>query len=102
MGIDVHLTDEFGAMIEAIGDPMGLLLPLLPQEDDPAYPLLESIDPYGNTVFNRTQMKRFLQEWRYVVSQAQSAKARDLIEAVERMASRCQREPHTYLTFIGD
>ena len=30
---------------------------------DSAYPMLQYIDEYGNTVFNRLQMRGFLVEW---------------------------------------
>ena len=102
MGIDVLLMDEFGGKIEDYPDPMGLILPMIPPEDDPAYPFLASIDPNGNTVFNRFQMKRFLTEWDYVVAQARGDSEKEIAEVVQRMASRCQREAHTYLKFVGD
>src|SRR5438046_3047207 len=89
MGIDVVLIDEFGGKIDEFPDPMGLLVPLFPPEDNPAYPFLASIDPYGDTIFNRMQMKRFLIEWNYVIAQARSDSERDIAEAVQRMASRC-------------
>ena len=102
MGIDVQLIDEFGGKIDEFVDPMGLLIPLFPPEDDPAYPFLASIDAYGDTVFNRLQMTRFLTEWDHVVAQARSEAEKEIVEAVRRLASRCQREVHTYLKFYGD
>jgi len=102
MGIDVQLIDEFGGKIDEFGDPGSLLFPLFPPRDDPSYPFLTSIDPYENTVFNGSQMERFLAEWDYVVAQARSEVEKEIVEAVRRMASRCQREVHTYLKFYGD
>ena len=96
------LTDEFGGKIEEIGDPYQLLPPLFPPEDHPGYPFLGSIDLYGNTVFNRIQMRRFLAEWAYVVSQAKSTPEQELVAAIERMACRCRDDVHIYLKFIGD
>ena len=101
MGVDVALVDEFGGKIEDFPDSMGLLILLLPAEDDAAFPFLSSIDAYGDTVFNRLQMKRFLTEWKYIVAKAQSPEEKEIAEVVLRMASRCQREVHTYLKFIG-
>jgi hypothetical protein len=64
--------------------------------------MLSSIDPYGNTVFNRLQIERFLEEWATVSVKARSSEERSLLAAIEKMAFRCQREVHLYLKFIGD
>jgi hypothetical protein len=40
--------------------PKNYLGKLLPEYGDPAHPMLASIDLYGNTLFNRIQMDRFL------------------------------------------
>jgi len=102
MGIDVALIDEFGCKIDGFGDPSSLLFPLFPPRDGPGFPFLTSIDPYEDTLFNGSQMERFLAEWAYVVAQAQSEAEKQIVEAVRQMASRCEREVHTYLKFIGD
>ena len=102
MGLGIALTDEFGGKIEEIADEHQVLPPLLPPEDDPAYPFLESIDLWGDTVFNRIQMGRFISEWAYVVSRAQSVEEKELVAAISRMALRCRDEVHLYLKFIGD
>jgi hypothetical protein len=61
-----------------------------------------SIDCYGDTVFNRIQMTRFLEEWTYAESQAETEYEKALASAVRRMATRCRDEVHLYLKFIGD
>jgi hypothetical protein len=103
MGLDIELRDEFGGRVEGIGDPKNLLAGLLPQaEKSGAYPMLAGIDPYGDTVFNRIQMPRFLFEWVDVVAGARSEEDRELVLEIARMARRCAAEVHTYLKFIGD
>lgn len=102
MGLGIELIGEFGNKIEEIADPYQLLPLLFPPADDPEYPFLGSIDLYGITIFNRIQMKRFLTEWNYVVSHAQSAQEQELVEAIRRMACRCRDDVHIYLKFVGD
>lgn len=94
--------DEFGRKIEETADFLQLLPRFLPPEEDPAYPLLGSIDPYGNTIFNGLQMKRFLSEWESVASRARSSDEEDFMATVKRMATRCRDEVHVYLKFVGD
>jgi hypothetical protein len=102
MGLGIVLTDEFGGKIKEIGDPYQLLPPLFPPEDHPGFPFLGSIDLYGNTVFNRIPIGRFLSEWAYVVSRAESTQEKELVAAIGRMACRCRDDVHVYLKFIGD
>src|SRR5687768_9773917 len=102
MELGISLQDELGAELDSIVDPKNVLGKLLPEHDDPAYPILASIDFYGDTVFNRMQMDRFLTEWTDVAAKASTAEERLLLSAIEGMAHRCQDEVHLYLKFIGD
>jgi hypothetical protein len=102
MGFGIVLMNEFGGKIEETADFLGTLPGLLPPVDDPAYPFLGSIDPYGSTIFNRVQMNRFLLEWEYVASHAQLPQEHELVATTRRMANRCLNEVHLYLKFVGD
>jgi hypothetical protein len=102
MGLDIELQDERGETLEAVADPQNLLGRLLPPNDDASQPTLASIDPYGDTVFNRIQIKLFLREWAVVSAKAQTAEELRLVAAIEKMAIRCHDEVHLYLKFIGD
>jgi hypothetical protein len=103
MGLEIQLQDEFGGMRESAVDPKNLLPDLLPSEDkSDSYPLLSGIDLYGNTVFNRIQMPRFLSEWAEVVTAARTQEAQELVSEIERLARTCSTEVHLYLKFIGD
>jgi hypothetical protein len=64
MGIEVELQDERCVTLEVVS-PGRFLALLLPPLDDDAHPMLALIDPYGDTIFNRIQMTRFLREWSY-------------------------------------
>jgi hypothetical protein len=102
MGLGIALQDESGVEVDSLADPKNHLGRLLPEHDDQTHPMLASIDFYGDTVFNRMQMDRFLEEWAMVSARAQSHEEKALVSAVEKMAHRCQDEVHLYLKFIGD
>lgn len=68
----------------------------MPSCDDESYPLLRFIDPYGDTVFNRMEMQQFLREWRRLSTLARTPDQTGIVRRIERMARRCQEEPHTY------
>jgi len=102
MGLEIELQDERGGPLESISDRQNLLGRLLPPNSDESCLLVASIDPYGDTVFNRIQMERFLREWRVVSAKAQSPGERTLVAAIESMAVRCNNSVHLYLKFIGD
>jgi hypothetical protein len=101
MGLDIILQDERGEVLAILSDPKNLLHRLLERamEDEPR---LEEIDWYGDTIFNRLQIPRFLSEWKAVARQAKTPEDQDLVNGVMDLADRCQREVHLYLKFIGD
>ncbi len=102
MGLDIELQDEWGSKLDSVGDPKNYLGKLLPRSDDDNRPILAGIDSYGNTVFNRMQMRWFLPEWADVSGRAQTSEERELVSKVEAMAHRLRDETHLYLKFIGD
>jgi hypothetical protein len=102
MGLGIQLQDELGNEIVSATDPVNLLARILPPLDDQSYPMLASIDPYGDTTFNRVQMPRFLAEWSLIAVKAQSPEESALVGEVANMARRCADEVHLYLKFIGD
>ena len=62
MGLVIQLQDESGGVLYSLDDSKNLLKGLLPSNNDVAHPMLASIDPYADTVFNGLQMRRFLPE----------------------------------------
>jgi hypothetical protein len=102
VGLGIELQDEFGARVASVGDPRNLLARLLPPVLDEGYPMLGSIDPYGDTTFNNLQMKRFLTEWAGIVAKAGTSEEQALVHEIEKLAHRCSNEVHLYLKFIGD
>jgi hypothetical protein len=102
MGLGIELQDEFGGRIDSVADPKNLLGQWLPAHNDRSHPMLASIDPYGDTVFNRLQIERLLSEWVEIETQAQTSEERELVLRIKSLAHRCQDEVHLYLKFVGD
>jgi len=102
MGLTIELQDEFGNARHSVADRQDQLHGLLPSNDDRSFPMLTSIDPYGDTTFNGKQMDRFLAEWAEISARANKPEERALVATIETYARRCQAEVHLYLKFIGD
>jgi hypothetical protein len=102
MGICIALRTETGNDLEFIPDDRNVLHSFLPQPCTDSDSMLGSIDWYGNTIFNRVQMKRFLEEWDHLAERSGTPEQRDLLASVRKLALRCQDELHSYLWFIGD
>ena len=102
MGLEIVLQTESGAKVDSVADPKNYLGKLLPQIDDESHPLLGGIDPYGDTVFNGIQIRRFLLEWEAVSSNAVTTEERELVSKIEQLALRCRDEVHLYIKFVGD
>jgi hypothetical protein len=102
MGLCITLENEGGETSSTLTDDKNLLHKLLPSQDDESFPMLTSIDWYGNTVFNAVQMKRFLSEWEHLTKRASTAEEKALTAGIKALALRCQDEVHHYLKFIGD
>jgi hypothetical protein len=63
---------------------------------------IETIDPYGDTVFNRMQIPKFLEEWMILSSEASTDIERRTMDDVRALAEFCLEKPHRYLRFCGD
>ena len=98
----VTLQDEFGGVIDEVHDIGGLISALLPSLEDDSYTCLRFIDPYGDTYFNRLQMRLFIAEWGRTFGMPHSEKAKELFGRIKGLAERCAIEPHLYLKFMGD
>jgi hypothetical protein len=102
MGFEVRLQDEFGAQLDTVSDPKNILDRLFPEPGNSDYPMLGSLDPYADTVFNGLQMGWFLAELVKVSAKAQIPEEQELLLKVESMAKRVRDETHLYLKFVGD
>lgn len=102
MGLEIKLQDEWGGLVESVVDPKNYLGKLLPRNDDDSHPMVAGVDSYGDTVFNRMQMRWFLSEWREISAKAQTPEEQELVSKIEAMARRVRDEVHLYLKFVGD
>jgi hypothetical protein len=102
MGIYVALKNETGQELASVADANSLLHRLLPEPYTDSISALGGIDWYGNTVFNRGQMKRFIDEWDVLAAGTSDPEQKSLLASVRTLAIRCQRDFHLYLWFIGD
>jgi len=100
MPFAILLEDERGEVIDQIADTEGGVSRLVIRRT--VSPLLGSIDPYGDTVFNRLQVGRLLGEWVEIESLAATDFERQLCGAARRLFERAAREVHLYVRFVGD
>lgn len=102
MGIDAHLQDELGNVLESVLDPNGLMSALLKTAPSNDLVCLPYIDPYGDTTFNRLQITALIAELRAAISRQCNEAIVAHARAVLRLAEKCLDEVHVYLKFVGD
>lgn len=101
MGIVIALEKENGETIDMIAGDRNILHRLLsPSLQLPPTPSI--IDWYGDTTFNRLQMKEFLVEWATVIERALSLEEKVLVDGIRGLAEKCSNGLHCYLKFRGD
>ena len=103
MGIDIRLERENGTPVEWLKEslPSSLKLHKLPFYESREFPLAGSIDPYGDTVFNRLQAANLLLEWTQLTSLVEESE-RNIMNEVSRLLVACRDGVHLYVRFIGD
>jgi alkylation response protein AidB-like acyl-CoA dehydrogenase len=103
MGINVRLETEYGEVLGEVLDPQNLLPALLPSWDDEHFTCLRFVDPYGDTVFQRSP-DADLCSASCVPSRrdASTPEQETLLNAVEDCGGRHKPKPNRYLKFIED
>lgn len=101
MAINVYLQDIKGKKEDEVYDLYNSLAQLWPVGNS-RFPLLQYIDPYGNAVFNGSQMGQVLVKLNLIAASASTEEQRNVIRAIIDLASRCRDNPHLYLRFRGD
>ncbi len=97
--ISVLVVDERdNALSERLDIPRNALVCI----DNSAYSLLRFVDPYGDTVFNRSQIPTVLSDLRLLRQSTTDSECRKLFDGLELLCKTCLEEPHRYLKFIGD
>ena len=102
MGLTCRLQTEQGESLAEVRDERGTLSDLIPPIADESFHCLRFIDLYGDTVFNRLQMPRFLDEWHRIREGVSEREPARIAEQIEALARQCQDGVHLYLKFYGD
>lgn len=97
MSVVVKLEDGLGEQSDWI-----ILHQVIPSRDEPEFPLLRGIDPFGNTVFNHLQMNTFLEEWERIRDRARDEAQKAGWQKVKDMAEKCRDDRDLYLRFVGN
>lgn len=102
MALTVTLEDERGTVIDELLDPQNVVVRLIePSAHKGEIALLQYVDPYADTIFNRLQMRDVLRDITTLMAKANDD-AIAIVEKLSELAERCTREPHLYLKFHGD
>lgn len=91
MGIEVVVEDAHGAKIASLEDPTNLLHRVLPASDDTNYQVLNRVDWYGDTTFNRHQIADFRQELQRLMESKKTPEELQLLAQIDAMAEQSLR-----------
>ena len=83
-------------------DPEDALNQLVPRRDDDSFPLVNTIDPYGDADLLSSQMSEFVGELDRLESARLTKPQREYLEQLRVLASRCAAVPRYRLRFIDD
>ena len=101
--IKVRLLDSLtGESLDMLLDPDDALNQLVPRLDDDFFPLVNTIDPYGEADLLSSQMSEFVGELDRLESARLTKPQRKYLEQLRTFASRCAAVPRYRLRFIGD
>ena len=96
MSLSVELRTESGEVLGQVGEDY------LPDFENDEFPTIRFIDRYGDTIFNRLQMKAVLPELHKLRERARNDRERSVVAGIIRLAEKCAEDVHLYLVFIGD
>jgi len=98
--IRVDLRSSRGEVLESLAaDPE--FDPVLLGIDRVAYPILGHIDPYGDTVLNRMQVRSLLEELDRLGPDDKMIPAQ-FRASIAVLCEKCLARPHRFLWFIGE
>ncbi len=100
MGWAVQIQDERGNVIRQLGTHTALDRPWSPEDFD-RFPWLTSIDPYGDTTFNFTQLRHVRLELIKLVAEIDDAEAGPELDTLRRWMEEMP-DGHLYFKLIGD
>jgi hypothetical protein len=103
MSYTIRLEDERGTVLDEVPGATVALNRALAHLETNAYPWLATLEPYGDSSFNRLQVPHLIRELRQLCDELDDAEAQTAIKQTPRLAERAQEEgPNRYLRFYGD
>ncbi len=75
---------------------------VLPSHDDATFRLINCVDWYGDTTFNRHQIPHLRRELKRLAVPERTSEELNMIKRLDLLAERVEIEPHLYLKFYGD
>ena len=98
--IRIDLRSSRGEVLDSLeADPK--FDPVLLGIDRVAYPILGHLDPYGDTILNRMQVRTLLDEIDRLGSDAKLIPPQ-FQESIVELCKKCLAKPHRFLWFIGE
>jgi len=104
MTLAILLEDEFGEREDGFVD-VGYLLPIIETSfggTEERERLLDYIDPWGHTVFNRLQLDRLSAELDELRKIGLNDKELKIINQFQDLIAKCKKTVHTYIKITGD
>lgn len=104
MGIDAAWVTESGAPKQEVFDPRQCLTSLAMNRwhTFDQTKCLQFIDPWGDAVFNQSQVPHLLKELRAELTETREPEVRAHLEKVIRLVEDAIDQTHTYVKFVGD
>ena len=102
MGINLHLENESGDCRQSISDDGFFVSELISASQNPDTVCLRFIDPYGDTVFNQSQLAYLKDEISRIPDSKLSQGARLHRDKLLNLLNQASGKVHTYLKFYGD
>lgn len=99
MPISVEVRKEGGEVVREGGQPFRIAVGSLDADD---FPMLWGIDRYGDTIFNRRQVRLLQAEMRRLVERSPESDELASIEEISGLCEEALARPHRYLWFRGD
>ena len=104
MGIDAAWITESGEPKQEVLDPRQCLTGLATNRWHTLgqTKCLQFIDPWGDAVFNQSQVPHPLEELRAELPETREPEAKAHLEKIILLVERAVEQTHTYIKFIGD
>ena len=101
MGITARLESESGEEIQRVEDPANVLHRALPEPGCSEFQWANTIDWYGDTVFNHLQAALLRKEWAILIENATDKVTKEVLKRIDGLFQKCASGDHLYVKFYG-